>query len=82
MARRIQVRNVPSELHRELVSRAKARGQTLTAYVEDILKRNGKRPGGDDLVERFLAIEPIDLDRPFAKYIRLLRKTLDIKIDP
>jgi predicted HicB family RNase H-like nuclease len=33
----IQVRSVPASLHRELVKRARARGMTLTDYVQDIL---------------------------------------------
>ena len=63
MRKRIQVRNVPADLHRELVSRAKARGQPLTAYVEDILAQNGNGLGGDEIIRRFLAIEPIEATR-------------------
>ena len=35
----IQVRNVPDALHGELMRRARARGQTLTDYIQQILER-------------------------------------------
>jgi plasmid stability protein len=41
MAKMIQVRNVPARLHRELVRRARARGQTLTDYIQAILRAPG-----------------------------------------
>ncbi len=40
----IQVRNVPERLHRELIRRARASGQTLAEYVERILEREVARP--------------------------------------
>ena len=40
----IQVRNVPDRLHSELMRRAKARGQTLTDYIEELLEREVSRP--------------------------------------
>jgi hypothetical protein len=39
MAKMIQVRNVTDRTHRELVRRAKARNQTLTAFIEELLER-------------------------------------------
>jgi hypothetical protein len=44
MSKMIQVRNVPDRLHRELVRRARARGETLTQYVQRILEREIARP--------------------------------------
>ena len=66
----IQVRNVPEELHRELVRRAEGRGMTLTAYVQSILEREVERPSRAEIVRRVLARKPVTLDRPFADYIR------------
>ena len=40
----IQVRNVPESLHEELMRRAKARGQTLTDYIQELLEREVSRP--------------------------------------
>ena len=44
MSKMIQVRNVPDRLHRELTRRATERGQTLTAYVQEVLEREASRP--------------------------------------
>lgn len=44
MPKMIQVRNVPEWLHRELTRRAAERGQTLTAYIQDILEREASQP--------------------------------------
>lgn len=49
----IQVRNVRPELHAELVRRAKLRGTTLTAYVEEILERE---VSGPEVNEAFVAV--------------------------
>jgi plasmid stability protein len=65
----IQVRNVPKELHRELVRRAEARGMSLTAYIQSILEREVGRPSREEAVRRLLAMKPVKLDRPFADYI-------------
>ena len=66
----IQVRNVPDALHTELVRRADARGETLTAYIEGILEREVSRPPRDELARRLLALDPVELDRPIAEYVR------------
>ena len=66
----IQVRNVPDDLHRELVRRAQARGMTLTAYIQSVLEREVQRMSGPDVVRRALELEPVKLDRPAAEYIR------------
>ena len=44
MGKMIQVRNVPEPLQAELIRRAKARGQTLTAYIQEILEREVETP--------------------------------------
>ncbi len=65
----IQVRNVPESLHRELVRRARARGQTLTAYVQEILEREVTRSDRGDVVRRIRELPPVRLGRPVADYI-------------
>ena len=47
MPKMIQVRNVPDELHQELVRRARARGQTLTDYIQALLERDGDPGEGE-----------------------------------
>lgn len=66
----IQVRNVPESLHRELVRRAELRGQSLTAYVQDILEREVHRPSRAEIVRRIMEQEPVKLDFPVADLIR------------
>ncbi len=66
MAKTIQIRNVPDELHRTLRTRAAAAGMSLSDYlleaiaevaarpaISDVLRRAGARGGGvskDDIV--------------------------------
>jgi hypothetical protein len=66
----IQVRNVPDRLHRELVKRARARGQTLSDYIEDLLEREVERPPAEEVFERLRELPPVTLPRPAADYIR------------
>lgn len=73
MARMIQVRNVPAKLHRELVRRAKLRGQTLTAYVQDVLEREVAQPPLDEVLQRIADRTPVDLGGPAADFIRAER---------
>ena len=51
----IQVRNVRPELHDELVRRARSKGKTLTAYIEEILEREVERPDPEDVFARIKA---------------------------
>jgi len=73
----IQVRNVPERLHRELVRRAKARRMTLTAYIEEILRREVSRPTMEEIFRRIESREPVKLDQPVAELIRAQREERD-----
>ena len=66
----IQVRNVPDRLHRELVRRARRRGQTLTRHIEEILEREVERPTREEVLERIGRRKPIELDPSAAEIIR------------
>ena len=70
MSKMIQVRNVPDRLHRELTRRAKARGQALTEYIQDVLEREVARPPATEVFDRIEARMPVKLGRPAAKFIR------------
>lgn len=69
----IQVRNVPEALHRELVRRARARGQTLTDYVQGILEREVARPLPEEVFERLSTREGVELGRTAAELLRAER---------
>jgi plasmid stability protein len=70
MAKMIQVRNVPEKLHRELTRRARARGQTLSDFIESILRREIARPPAEEVFERVARGAPVDLGAPAADFIR------------
>ena len=74
MAKMIQIRNVPEALHRELVKRAKARRQTLTRYLQEILEREASRPPADEIVERVAARSAVDLGKTAAELLREERR--------
>lgn len=87
MARMIQVRHVRAETHRELVRRARARGQTLTRYVEEILERETSRPPREEVFARIRALPKVDIsgaelirearaerERELARRMRSLRR--------
>lgn len=54
----IQVRDVRPALHAELVRRAKHRGMTLTAYVEQILEREVATEPIEDVMARIRERRP------------------------
>lgn len=74
MAKMIQVRNVSNRTHGELKRRAKARGQTLTAYIEEILEREVSRPTKEEVFAQIRNRPPIVLDAPAAEIIREARR--------
>lgn len=74
----IQVRSVPARLHRELVKRARARGQTLTDYVEEILQREVARPPAEEVFSRIARRTSVDLGRPAADLVRQERGTRQV----
>ena len=66
----IQVRNVPDALHRELVKRARARGQTLTDYIQEILEREVSRPPREEVFRRIAMHDPVVFAGTAAELIR------------
>lgn len=66
----IQVRNVPDRLHRELVKRAKVRGQALTDFIQEILQREVARPPAEEVFDRIEARTPVKLGARAADLIR------------
>ena len=75
MSKMIQVRNVPDRLHRELRRRAKSRGQSLTAYIQEILERETARPDPEDIFAQIEARGPLVKGKvDFAALIRAERR--------
>jgi plasmid stability protein len=70
MPKMIQVRNVPDALHRELAKRARARGQTLTDFIQEILEREVSRPSREEVFRRIARREPVRFPGTAAELIR------------
>ena len=70
MPKMIQVRNVPDRLHRELVRRARSKGQTLTDFIQEILERQVAHPPREEVFERIAGRAPVRLSQPAAEIIR------------
>ena len=70
MAKMIQVRNVPERLHRELMRRAKERGQTLTSYVQELLERETAWPPREEVFARVARHKRIRLPVSAAELVR------------
>jgi plasmid stability protein len=70
MSKMIQVRNVPDRLHRALLRRARLRGVSLTAYVEDVLERDVATPSREEILAAARRREPIELGVSSAELIR------------
>jgi hypothetical protein len=78
MSKMIQVRNVPDRLHRELARRAKARGQTLTDYIQELLEREAARPPADEVFDRVETRTKVTLKRSAANMIREARARREV----
>lgn len=70
MSKMIQIRHVSDRLHRELARRARMSGQTLTDFIEELLRREVARPPREEVFERVARAEPVNLGRPAADLIR------------
>jgi hypothetical protein len=70
MSKMIQVRIVPERLHRELVRRARASGETLTQYIQNVLEREVERPPAAEVLARIRSRAPVAVGRPAAELIR------------
>ena len=55
----VQIRNVPSELHRELKSRAALEGMSLSDYLLRELRQAAERPSVEEIRRRLASLEPM-----------------------
>ena len=69
----VQIRNVPTELHRRLKSRAAIEGMSMSDYVLRELRKALDRPTREEILER-LRRQPVrHLGRSAAEVIREAR---------
>jgi plasmid stability protein len=59
MTKAVQIRNVPSELHRELKARAALEGMSLSEYLLRELRQVLDRPTLDEMRKRLASREPV-----------------------
>lgn len=71
----IQIRNVPSELHRRLKSRAAMEGMSMSDYVLRELKKALDRPTREEILARLRAQPVRRLRRKAADVVRAERDT-------
>lgn len=74
MAKMIQVRNVPDEIHRVLRVRAAQRGLSLSDYLLGELRRIAERPTREDLLARIRSRPPVRMRPRAADAVRAERE--------
>jgi plasmid stability protein len=69
----VQIRNVPSELHRRLKARAAIEGMSMSDYVLRELRKALDRPTRQEVLDRLRAQPVRRLERRAAEVIRAER---------
>lgn len=73
MSAMIQIRNVPSLLHRRLKARAALAGMSLSDYLLNEIRRAAERPTLEELRARLERLPRADVDVPPVEVIRAER---------
>jgi plasmid stability protein len=73
MATMVQIRNVPSDLHRKLKARAAMEGMSLSDYLLREVRRIAERPTPEEMQERLRSRSPVRLRISPAAVIRAER---------
>lgn len=73
MAKMIQLRHVPDDLHRTLKARAALEGLTLSDYLLREVRRIAERPTDEELRRRLAARTPVTPKESPARAIRAAR---------
>lgn len=75
MSTMVQIRNVPTELHRELKARAALEGMSISDYLLRELRYSLERPTLDQMRERLAKREPVKLRVSPAAAVRAERES-------
>ena len=70
MARRVQIRNMPDDVHRTLKARAAREGKSLSDYLLQHLTELAARPSMEEWRARLAAREPMNLREETVKSLR------------
>ena len=71
----VQIRNVPSDLHRELKARAALEGMSLSDYLLRELRQALERPTLDEIRKRLSSRQPVRPHPGPAAAVRAERKS-------
>ncbi len=77
MAKMIQIRNVPDDLHRRLKVRAAQEGMTLSDYLLSEVERVAAKPTMREWLAKVSRDEPVEVDEPPEVTIRRMRDADD-----
>jgi plasmid stability protein len=66
----ILIRELPGDVHAELVRRAGARGMSLRAYVVEVLRAHASSPTLADWLEGVRALDPVKAKTSGAKLVK------------
>lgn len=77
MAKMIQIRNVPDDLHRKLKVRAAQMGMTLSDYLLSEVEKVAEKPTMKEWLDQVRRDEPVELDEPPEVTIRRMRDADD-----
>ncbi len=64
MAKMLQIRNVPDDLHRRTKARSALAGMSMSEHVLREIRRSLTRPTRDEVFARIAELPSIDLDPP------------------
>ncbi len=81
MAKMIQLRNVPDELHRKLKARAAHAGKSLSDYLLEQIKRDAEAPTMEELIARLESRSPVKSRISTADILRQEREKRDKQLD-
>ena len=70
MARRIELHDVPEDLHRTLKARAAKEGLSLSEYLLIEIKKLAEQPTMAEMLERLSRLEPANPPESAAQIIR------------
>lgn len=70
MAKMIQIRNVPEDLHRALKTRAARLGMSLSDYLLSEMEMVAEKPTLAELLERLEDRKPVKVDESSSTVIR------------
>ncbi len=62
MAKMIQIRNVPDDLHRTLKARAACANMSLSDYLLPEIEQTAEKPTLSEMMERSRGLKPVELD--------------------